>query len=326
MIDRLRSLPQFKHFSEEQLEMLRGCAFRHQYAEGAIVIQERESTREAFILESGSISLQRETSYGQFELTRLEPGDLFGEINFVDGDTRSVNAVALADCDLLVLNPIRLDQLCADDPAFEVALTWTLWKSLSAKLRTTNQNLAAFFEEKQDDPGVLPAVVQTFEDAGLDIEMKRTLFREAGLSKMETNFLASLCEARRLQPHQQVFTEGDPGDRMYLVAEGRVMISKMIPGAGEEALAFLGRGEFFGEMALIDAAPRCADAKADAGGALVLAIRQDVLSKILDIERASSIRLLRILTQILAKRLRESNEKIIGWYILSGGSHREGIP
>ena len=66
---------------------------------------------------------------------------------------------------------------------------------------------------------------------------------------------------------------------MYVVLEGRVMISKYIPGAGEEALAFLERGDYFGEMALIDNQPRSADAKAHDGGAVVLAIPRDVLNR-----------------------------------------------
>ena len=52
---------------------------------------------------------------------------------------------------------------------------------------------------------------------------------------------------------------------MYVVLEGRIMISKYIPGAGEEALAFLERGDYFGEMALIENQPRSADAKSDGG-------------------------------------------------------------
>ena len=54
---------------------------------------------------------------------------------------------------------------------------------------------------------------------------------------------------------------------MYVVLEGRVMISKRIPGAGEDALAFLERGDYFGEMALIDDENRSASATAHDDGA-----------------------------------------------------------
>jgi len=104
------------------------------------------------------------------------------------------------------------------------------------------------------------------------------------------------------------------------VLEGRVMISKFIPGAGEEALAFIERGGYFGEMALIDNAPRSADAKAHEGGAVVLAIPREVIEGILDIHKISSLRLLSILCNLVATRLRELDDKVITWFILAGGS------
>ncbi|MGD2115412.1 MAG: cyclic nucleotide-binding domain-containing protein, partial [Acidobacteriota bacterium] len=113
--------------------------------------------------------------------------------------------------------------------------------------------------------------------------------------------------------------EGDAGATMYVVLEGQIMISKNIPGAGDEALAFLERGDYFGEMALIDNKPRSADARAHDRGAVVLAIPGDVLSGILDIQKVSSLRLLKILCTLVAKRLRELDDKLVGWFILAGG-------
>jgi CRP/FNR family transcriptional regulator, cyclic AMP receptor protein len=137
---------------------------------------------------------------------------------------------------------------------------------------------------------------------------------------MEINFLSSLSRERKFAPGQILFREGDVGDEMYVVLEGRVMISKEIPGVGEEALAFVERGDYFGEMALIENQPRSADAKAhEEGGAVVLAIPREVLNGILDIHKLSSLRLLKILCTLIASRLRELDDKIIGWHILAGG-------
>ena len=116
-----------------------------------------------------------------------------------------------------------------------------------------------------------------------------------------------------------LFREGDPGDAMYVVLDGKVRISKMIPGVGEEALMILERGAFFGEMALIDNLPRSADARAHERGAVVLRIPRDVLEQLLDIRKVSSIRLLRLLCELVAARLRELDDKLVGWHILSGG-------
>jgi len=57
-----------------------------------------------------------------------------------------------------------------------------------------------------------------------------------------------------------IFGEGSPGDKFYLIVEGAVRISRFVPGMGEEALAVLRAGAYFGEMSLIDDAPRSATA------------------------------------------------------------------
>ncbi|CAG0961310.1 partial Cyclic AMP receptor protein, partial [Anaerolineae bacterium] len=56
-----------------------------------------------------------------------------------------------------------------------------------------------------------------------------------------------------------LFREGDAGDRMYVIQSGAVRISKTVKGE-EKTLAILGPGEFFGEMAILNAKPRTATA------------------------------------------------------------------
>ena len=97
-------------------------------------------------------------------------------------------------------------------------------------------------------------------------------------------------------------------------------LQQLLVGAGDEALAFLERGDYFGEMALIDRQPRSADARAHGDGAVVLTISAEVLEGILDIQKVSSLRLLRLLCRIIAKRLRQIDDKLVGWYIFNAGA------
>ena len=60
---------------------------------------------------------------------------------------------------------------------------------------------------------------------------------------------------------QVLFQEGEPGSEMFVIQTGRVRISKVCP-SGERTLAILGPGEFFGEMAILNAKPRTATATA----------------------------------------------------------------
>jgi CRP-like cAMP-binding protein len=317
----LRGWEIFSHFTDEQLAQLAQCATRDRHPAGAMIVKEGEETQDAYLIESGGVRIQRKTPYGHFSLAALEPGTLFGETSFVDRVPRSGDAVTTADTELIGLNPVALSSLMEGDPRFKLALYWAFWKSLSSKLRQTNDNLTRFFSQTGKPPSAESASPrEATGEFHVDLASKRKLFQEQKLSSMEINFLATLSKERKYGPSQVIFREGEMGNEMYVVLEGRVMISKYIPGAGEEALAFLERGGYFGEMALIDNEPRSADAKAHEGGAVVLVISREVLEGILDINKISSIRLLTILCNLVASRLRELDDKIIGWFILAGGS------
>lgn len=321
LADRLRPWESFSHFTDAQLERLATCVSRSHFPDGAAVLRHGDPTKEAYFVESGGIAIQRQTAYGEFRLATLGPGDLFGETSFVDGGERSGDAVTLGGADVLAFNPVAVMALVDDDAPLHLALYWTFWKSLSSKLRRTNERLTRFFSESGGAAAAADRPVAAAEAAGfhVDVKDKRRVFEEQRLSGLEINFLASLSKEQKLAGGETIFREGDAGEAMYVVHDGRVMISKFIPGAGEEALAFLERGDYFGEMALIDNQPRSADAKADAGGAVVLAIPREVVEGILDIRKVSSLRLLKLLCSLVARRLRELDEKIVGWYIIGGG-------
>ncbi|MBN1523464.1 MAG: cyclic nucleotide-binding domain-containing protein [Spirochaetales bacterium] len=62
-----------------------------------------------------------------------------------------------------------------------------------------------------------------------------------------------------IEPDRVIFSEGDSGDRMFIIQEGKIKITKKIQGK-EHLLAILGKGEFFGEMALVNQIKRTASA------------------------------------------------------------------
>ena len=321
----LREAPLFAHFDRGQIALLGACGTRRKYPAGTRLLPDSDGRHHLMVILRGKVRLHRETPYGPFRLATLGSGSLLGEIGLLDPDLASLDVSAESDVEALVLDNDQLKGHLDSNPAFQVALYWALWKSLSLKLRDCNEKLTRFFSQGPGNQGShLAGQRDASGEFRIDIETKRAVFREQRLSNMEINFLASLSKAQQLPANEVLFREGDDGDRLFVVVEGRIMISKNIPGAGEEALAFLERGEFFGEMALIDKAPRSADAKADRNGAIVLSIHRDVLGKVLNIEKVSSIRLLSLLCHMIAGRLRDAHEKIVGWYILSGGGAMVG--
>ncbi len=311
------------HFSAKQLSKFSSLGRSRICPKDTVLQKHGTTSRDCYLIQDGRLELHRPTSYGDFAVSQMQQGELCGELGFLDGQPSALDLVSTTRSRLLMIKPWELEREMAGDPIFEVAMYWAFWRTLAYRLRQTNDRLTRFFGDEpapqaQPAPGPL-------KEVDLDIESRRAIFRELGLSSMEINYLASLAEAQQLEPNQPLFREGDPGTVLYVVADGRIMISKQIPGAGEEALAFLDRGQLFGEMALLEDRPRSTDARAASEGAILLAIRKEVLSKVLNIEKASSIRLLKNLCRLMASRVRETHEKIIGWYILSGGDHSSSL-
>jgi CRP-like cAMP-binding protein len=106
-----------------------------------------------------------------------------------------------------------------------------------------------------------------------------------------------------------IFAEGDKGDRFYMILEGAVRISRMVPGMGEEALAIVRAGGFFGEMSLIDEAPRSAHAIVHEKCRLFV-IRKEDLEDLLFVDRDLAYELLWNMVRTLSARLRETNDKM----------------
>ncbi len=149
-----------------------------------------------------------------------------------------------------------------------------------------------------------------------DLLKKINLF--ASLTADELEEIQKICLKERIAKDTVIFKEGDAGDRCYIITAGEVRISKFIPNIGEEALAVLKTGDYFGEMALIDNFPRSAHAIANTD-LDVLAITKTDLDKVLIRDREMGYKLLWTFTRTLSKRLRETNEKMAGFLAMSGG-------
>lgn len=106
-----------------------------------------------------------------------------------------------------------------------------------------------------------------------------------------------------------IFAEGDPGDKFYLILDGAVRISRIVPGMGEEALAILRSGAYFGEMSLIDDSPRSAHALVHERCKLFVISKRD-LEDLLFVDRDLAYELLWNFVRTLTSRLRETNDKM----------------
>ena len=317
----LRKLRVFQHIKDEQIFRLSKFARVEAFMEGDYVFHAEDRSMDFYVVREGRIEIRKDTPFGPQILGGLVADTIFGEMNFIDRTHRSSDAVAVQPSAAYTFSFSALDQLLDEDKELAVGLHWAFWRSLAEKVRDANEQLKLFFQEdaKKGQGRKRAEGTREVQQVTVKSEDKVDLFRERGLSAAEMKLLATFSSEERFSEGSMIFREGEKGDKLYIVLDGRVRISKFIPGVGEEALTVLDRGDFFGEMALIDDKPRSADAKAHEQDATVLSIDRATLNEILSMDPHASLQFLNLLCRMISRRLREINDKIVQWKYMSGG-------
>jgi CRP-like cAMP-binding protein len=128
--------------------------------------------------------------------------------------------------------------------------------------------------------------------------------------------VAEVCRTEDFVSGEYIFREGEAGSRLYLILEGDVRISRVVPGSGEEALAVLKPGALFGEMSVFDRSERSTDAISN-GGTKVLTISRSDFELLLDFNREIAYKVLWSCTRLLSGRLRATNDSLRSFLAMS---------
>lgn len=116
----------------------------------------------------------------------------------------------------------------------------------------------------------------------------------------EIHAIAAVAQESFFQPGQIIVTQGTPGQAFYLILAGRVEILR-----DDKSLGAFGPGDFFGEMSLLDQAPRSATIKAIEQTQCLMLSSWD-FKALLERHPSIAIKLL----EVLSRRLRVADERI----------------
>jgi CRP-like cAMP-binding protein len=121
----------------------------------------------------------------------------------------------------------------------------------------------------------------------------------AGLSHRHLRGIADVAEEVRFAPDRLIVQSGSPGNTFYVIAAGRAKVFKGVVPTGRP-IAELDAGDFFGEMALLDGAPRSASV-VSATDLVTIRLGRTAFRKLLLDEPEIALRVL----ETMAKRIRE---------------------
>ena len=127
----------------------------------------------------------------------------------------------------------------------------------------------------------------------------------ADLPEEDIRALTSVAKRRTFRTGEVIFHREDPGQVLYMIKEGKVKICIISPDGQELSLAVLGKGEYFGEFALLDGLPRSTDAVALEKVECYTLQRSDFQNAILKNPKIAILVL-----EALTKRLRNTDQMV----------------
>ena len=144
------------------------------------------------------------------------------------------------------------------------------------------------------------------ENTNLTIENLRSNALFKFLSDNDLRTLLKMMKEESFSADTVIFNEGTRGERLYLILDGRVKISKVTKYGAETLLATLGKGEFFGEMELIEDQPRSARTTATEN-TVVAGLAKHDFDTLVKTNHILTINLLKA----ISKRLRSTDQTIV---------------
>jgi len=127
----------------------------------------------------------------------------------------------------------------------------------------------------------------------------------ADLPEEEIQALSPITKRRTFRAGEVIFHRDDPGQVLYMIKEGKVKICIISPDGQEVSLTVFGKGEYFGEFALLDGLPRSTDAVALERVECYTLQRSDFHNTILKNPKIAIL-----ILEALSKRLRNTNQMV----------------
>jgi len=227
----LGRMPLFADLSRPELDDVAAHLVVRHVPAGEDVYQPGDPGDAMYVVESGQVEIITGDEVGRPRtLARMIPGDFFGEMALLTGQSRTVTARAVTHSNLWVLYRTDFDRLLVQHPGLTANLSRTLRERLA---QARGSSIAAHLHK-----------LATMGD----------------LTRMQLDELAQRLTPHTFQAGSVIFRQGWLGDTLYFVESGRVELVASTP-RGPVVLETLGSGDFCGEAPLLTGRSHTATAR-----------------------------------------------------------------
>jgi len=273
---RLPGIPFFTQLSRESLLGLAEKLEIKGFQRGDTICWLGEPGEAMYIVESGEIEVVLAAESDEVPAPMRE-GDLVGEMALLANKPYSATYRAGSEVILWTLHRSDFDELVAEFPLIRQALSRALSEHLSPEDRSAA-------EERLE-------TIALFKDLPPDVVSK----------------VGQRLVLQHYPQGEMVFSEGDPGDSLYIIEVGEVKLAAETPG-GDSTVAWLEAGDSFGEMALMTGKTRSVKALAMADTNLWVLYKNDYDELMVE-HPAISVALGKVLTERLMEGFQEARPK-----------------
>jgi len=245
-----------------------------------IIVEGKRNADRFFIIRSGKVKLSKEVQIVSEEQDILNPGDFFGVVSTMSGQSHIETAQAITDVTLISVLRDQFSQLIQSNAPVAMKIIMQFSRRMrfldEALTRLTLKNVAA-----EEAPSHLFNVAEYYAkhnqfNLAIYAYLKYVKFCPKGDNvKLATERMKKIAPYVKKPPREfkrdemtrsyskdeAVFFEGEPGEELFIIQKGSVKIIKITEN-NEILLAVLKAGDIFGEMALLESKPRAAGAVA----------------------------------------------------------------
>lgn len=271
-VEELMEIPIFKGIPINQLQRLPGAIVRRRFTPGEIICREGEFGSTAYVILEGSVDIYLRTPMARVSQVKAveDHGSFFGLVSQIktkligrrkaskddEGESHPSRYLSAdASAYLPMGNPVA--KLGPGDIFGEQTCLNFYPRSATVRARegcVVLELLRNVLQVLEKSKGFKEKLQQAYRERALAQHLRSVPV----LSGLDDSFIAQLRNRVDLvfyEPGQTIFKQGDKADAFYLIRLGTVKVSQQHPG-GDLVLAYLGSGELFGEMGLLQSGLR----------------------------------------------------------------------